>query len=157
TQPAQTYQVGKAVVESVLGQYDAPKKLALLAFGTMVATAQKAAEVITSHPALASSCQLHVVNMRWVKPLDTKLLETLVEQGITHIATLEEHMIMGGAGSAVNEYLLNESAAFKIHRPAICNIGIPDRFVAHGSQVEQLADCGLDVEGVVRQLQKLLS
>ena len=157
TQPAQTYQVGKAVVESVLGQDDAPKKLALLAFGTMVATAQKAAEVITSHPALASSCQLHVVNMRWVKPLDTKLLEILVEQGITHIATLEEHMIMGGAGSAVNEYLLNESAAFKIHRPAICNIGIPDRFVAHGSQVEQLADCGLDVEGMVRQLQKLLS
>ena len=64
---------------------------------------------------------------------------------------------MGGAGSAVNEYLLNESVAFKSYRPAICNIGIPDRFVAHGSQIEQLADCGLDVEGVVNQLQKLLS
>ncbi|MEJ6070049.1 1-deoxy-D-xylulose-5-phosphate synthase, partial [Psychrobacter sp. 16-Bac2893] len=157
TQPAQIYNIGEAVTESVLGTDDAPKKLTLLAFGTMVETAQKAAEMIAKSPLLASSCQLHVVNMRWVKPLDTNLLENLVEQGITHIATLEEHMIMGGAGSAVNEYLLNESAAFKIHRPAICNIGIPDRFVAHGSQAEQLADCGLDVEGVFNQLQNLLS
>ena len=122
----------------------------------MVETAQQAAEMIATTP-LASSCQLHVVNMRWVKPLDTNLLERLIEQGVTHVATLEEHMIMGGAGSAVNEYLLNDSAAFKIHRPAICNIGIPDRFIAHGSQVEQLADCGLDVEGVVEQLKQLLS
>ncbi|MFC6380517.1 1-deoxy-D-xylulose-5-phosphate synthase [Psychrobacter glacincola] len=157
TQPAQIYNVGEAVVESVLGQDDAPKKLVLLAFGTMVETAQQAAEVIAKSPLFASSCQLQVVNARWVKPLDTNLLETLVEQGITHIATLEEHMIMGGAGSAVNEYLLNESAAFKLHRPAICNIGIPDRFIAHGSQAEQLTDCGLDVDGVVKQLQQLLS
>ena len=156
-QPAQIYNIGEAVIELVLGTDDAPKKLALLAFGTMVETAQKAAEMIAKSLLLASSCQLHVVNMRWVKPLDTNLLETLVEQGITHIATLEEHMIMGGAGSAVNEYLLNKSAAFKIHRPSICNIGIPDRFVAHGSQAEQLADCGLDVEGVFNQLQNLLS
>ena len=157
TQPAQIYNIGEAIIESVLGTDDAPKKLALLAFGTMVETAQKAAGMIAKSPLLASSCQLHVVNMRWVKPLDTNLLETLIEQGVTHIATLEEHMIMGGAGSAVNEYLLNKSAAFKIHRPSICNIGIPDRFVAHGSQAEQLADCGLDVEGVFNQLQTLLS
>ncbi len=156
TQPAQIYNVGEAVVESVIGEENAPKKLALLAFGTMVETAQRAAEIIAKSP-LASNFQLHVVNMRWVKPLDTSLLETLIEQGITHIATLEEHMLMGGAGSAVNEYLLNDSAAFKIHCPAICNIGIPDRFVAHGSQLEQLADCGLDVEGVVEQLKQLLS
>jgi 1-deoxy-D-xylulose-5-phosphate synthase len=85
------------------------------------------------------------------------MLETLLAQGVTHIATLEEHMIMGGAGSAVNEYLLNESIAFKRHRPVIGNIGIPDRFIAHGSQAEQLADCGLDVEGVIKQLKTLLS
>ena len=156
TQPAQIYNIGEALVQSVLGEDNAPKKLALLAFGTMVETAQQAAEMIAKTP-LASVCQMHVVNMRWVKPLDTNLIEDLVEQGITHIATLEEHMIMGGAGSAVNEYLLNESVAFKKYRPAICNIGIPDRFVAHGSQLEQLADCGLDIEGVVNQLQQLLS
>ena len=154
--PAQNYKIGAAVVDAVLGHSDAPHKLAILAFGTMVATAQQAAESLTSASA-ELACQVHVVNMRWIKPLDTAMLESLLAQGITHIATIEEHMIMGGAGSAVNEYLLNESAAFNQARPAICNIGIPDRFIAHGSQAEQWADCGLDVAGVVRQLTQLLS
>ena len=154
--PAQTYKVGEAVVESVLGKSDAPHKLALLVFGTMMATAQQAAESLTNDDA-ELQCQVHVVNMRWVKPLDTAMLETLLAQGVTHVATLEEHVIMGGAGSAVNEYLLNESLAFKRQCPAIRNIGIPDRFIAHGSQAEQMADCGLDVKGVITQLQQLLS
>ncbi|HAV47063.1 MAG TPA: 1-deoxy-D-xylulose-5-phosphate synthase, partial [Psychrobacter sp.] len=155
TQPAQVYPIGKAVVESILGQDNAPNKLALLAFGTMVAAAQQAAASLINDNT-ETDCQVHVVNMRWVKPLDTHLLESLIEQGITHIATLEEHTVMGGAGSAVNEYLLNESIAFKNSRPTICNIGIPDRFIAHGSPTEQMADCGLDVAGVVSQLQQLL-
>lgn len=155
TQPAQVYPIGEAVLESVLGQDNAPNKLALLAFGTMVATAQQAA-VSLINDNTETDCQVHVVNMRWVKPLDTHLLDSLIKQGITHIATLEEHTIMGGAGSAVNEYLLNESIAFKNSRPVICNIGIPDRFIAHGSPAEQMADCGLDVAGVVSQLQQLL-
>ena len=155
-QPAQNYKIGEAVVESVLGSNDAPYKLALLAFGTMVATAQQAAESLTSDDT-ALECQVHVVNMRWVKPLDTAMLESLLAQGVTHIATIEEHVVMGGAGSAVNEYLLNESAAFKCQRPAVGNIGIPDRFIAHGSQAEQWADCGLDVAGVIKQLKQLLS
>lgn len=154
--PAQTYKIGKAVVTSVLGQDNATIKLALLAFGTMVATAQQAAELIMAEPSNLE-CQIHIVNMRWVKPLDTELLETLIAQGVTHIATLEEHMIMGGAGSAVNEYLLNESAAYKRNHPALRNIGVPDRFVAHGTQAEQMADCGLDAAGVVAQLEQLLS
>nr|WP_227671413.1 1-deoxy-D-xylulose-5-phosphate synthase [Psychrobacter sp. 72-O-c] len=155
--PAQAYKVGQAVVESVLGSENATVKLALLAFGTMVATAGRAAEVLMTDASVKTDCQVQVVNMRWVKPLDTELLEALITQGVTHIATLEEHMIMGGAGSAVNEYLLNDSSAFKRNRPAICNIGIADRFIAHGSQLEQLADCGLDVTGVVTQLHRLLS
>ena len=156
TQPVQTYNIGEAVVESILGNDTAPKKLALLAFGTTVATAQQAAQNLISEDA-STDCQVQVVNMRWVKPLDSALLESLLAQGVTHIATLEEHVIMGGAGSAVNEYLLNESPAFKRHHPIICNIGIPDRFIAHGSPAEQLADCGLDIDGVVKQLKQLLS
>ncbi|MBH0095139.1 1-deoxy-D-xylulose-5-phosphate synthase [Psychrobacter sp. NZS113] len=155
-QPAQNYKIGEAVVESVLGSNDAPKKLALLVFGTMMTTAQHAADTIVSGDT-ESEYQVHVVNMRWVKPLDTSLLEALLAKGITHIATLEEHVITGGAGSAVNEYLLNESAAFKRTRPVIANMGIPDRFIAHGSQSEQLADCGLSVDGVSKQLRQLLS
>ncbi|WP_201587784.1 1-deoxy-D-xylulose-5-phosphate synthase [Psychrobacter jeotgali] len=153
-QPPQCYSVGKAVVETVLGDDNAVIKLALLAFGTMVATAEQAAEnILSEHP----NCQIQVVNMRWVKPLDADLIEDLLIQGVTHIATLEEHMIMGGAGSAVNEHLLNSSAAYKNNRPAIRNIGIPDHFAPHGSQAEQLADSGLDVNGVVGQLKQLLS
>jgi len=154
-QPAQIYKIGEAVVESVIGNDDAPHKLALLAFGTMVATAQQAAESIAIDTTL--ECQVHVINMRWVKPLDMAMIERLLAQGVTHIATLEEHMVMGGAGSAVNEYLLNESTAFKRQRPSVSNIGISDRFIAHGSQTEQLADCGLDVAGVIGQLKQLLS
>ena len=156
--PAQNYNIGQAIVESVLGTDTAPIKLAVLVFGTMVATAEQAAQTLSQQVGFqADDCQIHIVNMRWVKPLDTHLIEKLLVQGVTHIATIEEHMIMGGAGSAVNEYLLNESSAFKVSRPLLCNIGIPDYYVAHGSQAEQLADCGLDTVGVTRQLKQLLS
>ncbi len=154
--PAQRYKVGQAVIESTLGAKEAPTKLAVLAFGTMVATAQSAAETLIATVS-ANTLQVQVVNMRWVKPLDSTLLESLLEQGVTHIATIEEHVVMGGAGSAVNEYLLNDSAAFKHKQPLLRNIGIPDRFIAHGSQAEQWADCGLDVAGIVKQLEQLLS
>ena len=159
--PAQRYKVGKAVVESVLGADNASTKLAILAFGTLVATAQSAAKILiaetNSNSATHNNLQVQVVNMRWVKPLDGELLESLLEQGVTHIATLEEHMVMGGAGSAVNEYFINDSLSFKRCRPDLSNIGIADRFIAHGSPAEQWADCGLDVAGVVEQLQHLLS
>ncbi len=151
--PAQNYKIGQAVVETIIGSASATKKLALLVFGTMVAVAEQAANIVATD----FDCQIQVVNMRWVKPLDTDLIERLIEQGATHIATIEEHVIMGGAGSAVNEYLLNTSPTFAASRPALSNIGIPDDFVAHGSQAEQLADCGLDVEGIVAQLKQLLS
>ncbi|WP_025645077.1 MULTISPECIES: 1-deoxy-D-xylulose-5-phosphate synthase [unclassified Psychrobacter] len=156
--PLQQYKVGQAVVESVLGDDNAPTKLAILAFGTMVATAQEAAvRIIDQSRSSDDTLQVQVVNMRWVKPLDSELIESILAQGVTHIATLEEHMLMGGAGSAVNEYLLNDSAAFRQQRPLLRNIGITDRFIAHGSQAEQWADSGLDVMGVVEQLQQLLS
>lgn len=155
--PAQQYKIGQAQIEAVFGhEIDASNgasQLAILAFGTMVAPAVQAAETVAAQ----TGSQVQVVNMRWVKPLDTDMLETLIAQGVTHIATVEEHVIMGGAGSAVNEYLLNHSPAFKTSRPAVANIGIPDSFLAHGSQAEQWADCGLDVAGMVLQLTQLLS
>lgn len=145
--PAACYEVGRAVVESVQGSFDAKTKLAVLAFGTMVTTAeQAAAALLSAHP----DCQITVVNMRWVKPIDAQLLSELLAQGITHIATLEEHVIMGGAGSAVNEYLLSLPQPKTL--PVLLNMGIPDRFIAHGSHAEQLADCELDVAGVSAQL-----
>lgn len=161
--PATEYSVGRGVIESVQGKAQAAIKLALLAFGAMTETAKQAANTLMTE---RSDCQITVVNMRWVKPLDAQLIDELIAQGVTHVATLEEHAVMGGAGSAVNEYLLSPSATYwqnssakstaAYRRPAILNIGIPDRFIAHGTHEEQLADCGLDEAGVLAQLKTFI-
>ncbi|SJM65700.1 1-deoxy-D-xylulose-5-phosphate synthase [Psychrobacter piechaudii] len=161
TKPAQSYEVGKAVVEAVYHSQDSasnsnPYKLALLAFGPMVATADAAAKALMADTDLEGPVEISVVNMRWVKPLDTQLIDELIAKGYTHIVTLEEHVVMGGAGSAVNEYLLNHISGMK-QQLDIKNIGIADEFIAHGSHDEQLADCGLDVAGVTSQLRSLFT
>jgi 1-deoxy-D-xylulose-5-phosphate synthase len=112
------------------------KGIALLAFGSMVGVAEAVAEVIDAT----------VVNMRFVKPLDE---EWVVRLACSHkrLVTLEENVVAGGAGSAVNECL----AARGILLP-VRNLGLPDRFVEHGEHGEQLADCGLHVDGVLQAL-----
>ena len=110
--------------------------MALLAFGSMVAVAEAVAERLDAT----------VVNMRFVKPLDETLI---VQMAAEHhaLATLEENVVAGGAGSAVHECL----AARGISIP-ICHLGLPDRFIDQGERGELLAECGLDVAGVLRQL-----
>ncbi len=112
------------------------KNLALLAFGSMVAVAE----------AVAGPLDATVVNMRFIKPLD----ETMVVQMARdhhRLVTLEENVIAGGAGSAVSECL----AAQGIDIP-VRHIGLPDHFVDQGERRELLAEYGLDVAGVLRQL-----
>ena len=159
TKPAQNYEVGKAVVDAVYqtqntAQNSNSQKLALLAFGPMAATADAAAKALMAETDLQGPAEISVVNMRWVKPLDNQLIDELLAKGYTHIVTLEEHAVMGGAGSAVNEYLLNHTSGIE-QQLDIKNIGIADEFIAHGSHDEQLADCGLDVAGVTSQLRRL--
>lgn len=110
--------------------------IALLAFGSMVSTAQ----------AIAADFDATVVNMRFVKPLDQSLV---LELAGSHqlLVTLEENSISGGAGSAVLEYL----AASGIHTP-VQMIGLPDEFVEHGSREELLAYCKLDESGLKERL-----
>ncbi len=161
TKPAQSYAVGKAVIEAVYQAQDTASssngyKLALLAFGPMVATADAAAKALMTDTSFEGPAEISVVNMRWVKPLDTQLIDELIVKGYTHIVTLEEHVVMGGAGSGVNEYLLNHTSGIK-QQLDIKNIGIADEFIAHGSHDEQLADCGLDVAGVTSQLRSLFA
>lgn len=161
TKPAQNYEVGKAVVDAVYRAQDSAQnsnsqKLALLAFGPMAATADAAAKALMAETDLQGPAEISVVNMRWVKPLDTQLIDELIAKGYTHIVTLEEHAVMGGAGSAVNEYLLNHTSGIE-QQLDIKNIGIADEFIAHGSHDEQLADCGLDVAGVTSQLRRLFA
>jgi 1-deoxy-D-xylulose-5-phosphate synthase len=115
--------------------------IAILAFGSMVI------------PALAVGEQLGatVVNMRFVKPLDAALI---LEMASTHdvIVTVEENVIAGGAGSAVNELLIGQHVLMPI-----LNLGLPDVFVEQGTREECLAECGLDADGVKRSIEAFLS
>ncbi len=150
---AKPYPIGKAVLEQIFNEQPSantkyPKKIALLAFGSLVETAKKASEVLSlQYP----QWQISVYNMRFVKPLDTQLLDELANSQQL-LVTLEEHQIMGGAGSAVNEYILSTATVL----PKILNLGIADMFIAHGSHEQQLARCGLDVAGVIQRIQPLL-
>ncbi len=109
------------------------KKIALLAFGSMLAPALSAAE----------SMHATVVNMRFVKPLDEDMVIRLAE---THeiLVTLEENVIQGGAGSAVNECLAMHDTSVRV-----LNLGLPDRFIEQASSAQQLESCGLDVSGII--------
>ncbi|NND82801.1 MAG: 1-deoxy-D-xylulose-5-phosphate synthase [Gammaproteobacteria bacterium] len=110
--------------------------VAILSFGTLLPAALGAAEKLGAT----------VANMRFVKPLDEALINEL---SASHdlLVTLEENVVAGGAGSAVNEYL----AAAQITTPTI-NLGLPDYFLDHGSQAQLLADCGLDAAGIVSSI-----
>ena len=121
-----TVEIGKGVIRRQ-GQ-----NLALLVFGTLLPAALQAAE----------SLDATVVDMRFVKPLDTTLL---LELSVSHRAfvTLEEGCLMGGAGSAVLE-ALSEAAC---HRPVL-QLGLPDEFIDHGDQGAILRGLGLDAAGI---------
>jgi len=119
-------------------QSTAPKgsRIAILAFGTMVAPALAAAEGLDAT----------VANMRFVKPIDADLVRELAQ---THdaIVTVEEGCVMGGAGSACVESLL----ANGVVRPVL-QLGLPDSFIDHGDPAKLLAECGLDGAGIERSI-----
>jgi 1-deoxy-D-xylulose-5-phosphate synthase len=99
-------------------------------------------------PALAAGKQLGatVVNMRFIKPLDEQLLRELAHSHDL-LVTVEENVIAGGAGSAVNNFL----QAQRLLKPVL-NIGLPDSFVEQGGREELLALCGLDAKGIIARV-----
>jgi 1-deoxy-D-xylulose-5-phosphate synthase len=107
--------------------------IALLAFGSMVAPAQQIAE----------SLDATVINMRFVKPLDEDAVLAAAEQHELLI-TLEENVVPGGAGEAINQCLASHFVRVDVH-----NIGLPDRFIGHGSRNDQLADARLDPDSLL--------
>jgi 1-deoxy-D-xylulose-5-phosphate synthase len=113
---------------------------AILAFGSLLKPALEAGEEL----------QATVVDMRFVKPVDADLAAELAG---THglIVTIEENVVMGGAGSAVAEAL----AARAIVTPLL-QLGLPDRFVDHGDQAQLLASIGLDKAGIVAAIRARL-
>jgi 1-deoxy-D-xylulose-5-phosphate synthase len=114
------------------------KRVAILAFGTML------------HPALQAAERLDatVANMRFVKPLDVALVTELARNHDA-IVTVEEGCTMGGAGSAVTE-ALNEAG---ITVPVLM-LGLPDEFVEHGDPVKLLAMCSLDAASIEQSVLK---
>jgi 1-deoxy-D-xylulose-5-phosphate synthase len=116
------------------------KTIALLAFGSMVATALKVGEIL----------QATVVNMRFVKPLDIDLIQWVINDH-NLLVTLEENVIKGGAGSAINDYLM-EINVFK----QVLNLGLPDLFIEHGPPEILLSHYGLDVQGILLAIEQRL-
>ena len=121
-----TVEIGKAI------QVRRGKKVAIVNFGTLLTEALEAAEVLDAT----------VVDMRWVKPLDTDLLDELASS-YDLIVTLEENALAGGAGSAVLEY-----KALKALGADVLCLGLPDQFIDHGDHKALLAECGLSASGI---------
>jgi 1-deoxy-D-xylulose-5-phosphate synthase len=123
--------LGKAEVKHQGG------RIAILAWGTMVPTALEAGKQLGAT----------VVNMRFVKPIDEVLVLELAKSHDV-IVTIEENVLAGGAGSAVNEFL----QAQQILMPVL-NLGLPDLFVEQGTREELLGQCGLDKLGILKSIE----
>ncbi len=115
--------------------------VAILAVGKMVDYSIKAAEKLTEEGIAAK-----VVNMRFIKPLDIDLLDDIAKK-FDKIVTVEENSIVGGFGSGVTEYF-NE----KNFKNDIVRIGIPDKFIDHGTQAELHKILGIDAEGIFNRV-----
>ena len=112
--------------------------LALIAVGALVAPAQKIAERLDAT----------LVNLRFIKPLDENLLIEIASRH-SAIVTLEENVVAGGAGSAVGELLASQDI-----QVSLLHIGIPDRFIEHGSREDCLALAGLDPASLTATIER---
>lgn len=117
------------------------QKIALLSFGTLLASALTAAEELDAT----------VADMRFVKPLDTDLIDALADDHDL-LVTLEENAIAGGAGSAVTEYLNQQNRWMPV-----LQLGLPDVFMDHGKHGQLLSDIGLDAPGIVASIRQRIA
>ncbi len=117
------------------------KRLAILAWGSMVHPCSKVAQILDAS----------LINMRFVKPLDA---QAIFAAAASHegLITVEENAVAGGAGSAVNELLAGAE-----HRLPVLNMGLADDFIEHGTREECLALAGLDEAGLLRQIEAFLA
>ncbi|MGQ0523948.1 MAG: 1-deoxy-D-xylulose-5-phosphate synthase [Betaproteobacteria bacterium] len=114
--------------------------IAILAFGAMLTPALQAGEQLDAS----------VANMRFVKPLDEALVLDLADRHAL-LVTVEENVVMGGAGSAVVEALQRHKRA-----APVLQLGLPDRFIDQGDPGIQLAECGLNAEGILKAIRARL-
>ena len=137
-------EIGAAEIKRVRSA-NSEHKVAILSFGSMLSACLNAGEKLDAT----------VVNMRFVKPIDQKMLENLANDH-TLIVTVEENSVMGGAGSAVLEALQSIQNPNKPPIRTLC-LGLPDQFIEHGVHEVMLAECGLDANGIVAAIAKLIT
>lgn len=115
--------------------------VAILAFGALTGVALEAGKALNAT----------VIDMRWVKPLDR---DAIVRAAASHslLATVEDHQLMGGAGSAVNELLNEEGIVMDV-----LNLALPDQFIHHGKRETLLAEAGLDADSIEQRIRERLS
>jgi 1-deoxy-D-xylulose-5-phosphate synthase len=132
---SQSIPIGKATVLRT------GKDVLICAFGSMVHPAEQAGQDINAT----------VVNMRFIKPLDETLISELAKSH-SLLVTVEENAIMGGAGSAITEFLHRENIQI-----SVLQLGLPDNFLEHGNADKMLAECGLDAEGIKKSIQQKIT
>ncbi|MGB1466306.1 MAG: 1-deoxy-D-xylulose-5-phosphate synthase [Alcanivorax nanhaiticus] len=134
-QPLQSLPVGQSRTLQE-GQH-----VAILAFGALTGVALDAGKALNAT----------VIDMRWVKPLDR---DAIVRAAASHslLATVEDHQLMGGAGSAVNELLNEEGIVMDV-----LNLALPDQFIHHGKRETLLAEAGLDADSIEQRIRERLS
>ena len=116
-------------------------KVAILSFGTFLESALQTADAIDAT----------VADMRFVKPLDEALIKQLAADHDV-LVTIEENAIAGGAGAGVIEFLMQE----KLLMPVL-NLGLPDKFIAQGTQGELHEELGLDAKGIEKSISDYLA
>jgi len=136
--PMTAMPIGKAEVRRTTSRRT--NRIAIMAFGSMLGPALAAAEELDAT----------VANMRFVKPLDAELVRELAQRHEL-LVTVEEHQVMGGAGSAVCEALSRQA----IDRRVLL-LGLPDRFIDHGDPARLLAAVGLDGFGIAQSIRSAL-
>jgi 1-deoxy-D-xylulose-5-phosphate synthase len=117
----------------------AGKEIAIVGVGPILYTAQKAIEQIEAE---RDGVKIGLYDLRFVKPLDGELLRKIGEK-YSKIYTIEDGTIIGGVGSAIEEWMMDNG-----YQPKIVRLGLPDEFVEHGSQAELFRMLELDVEGI---------
>jgi len=113
------------------------ESIAILSFGALLGAATEAADVLNAS----------VINMRFIKPLDEDAILSIADSHQI-LVTLEDNVVMGGAGSAVNECLLANN-----HSISVLNLGLPDKFQAHASRDEVLSEAKLSSSDIIAQIE----
>jgi len=120
--------------------------IAILAVGNMVKEALKAYEILNQQHIYAT-----VINARFIKPLDIDSLEEIFNN-FPSVITIEEGQKTGGFGTAILEFLAEK----QYHHIKVLNLGIPDKFIEHGTQAELLKEVGLDAQSIAEEVKKFL-